>query len=66
MAAGKGFGVTINLVNGATECVDKPDDDVRAALNERVCYYQKFTQILNTTPGPGALSCGPSPAACLP
>lgn len=64
MTSGRGFGATIDLVNGAIECGDKPDEAAKNAVKERVCFYQDFVKILGTTPGPGELSCGPSVVTC--
>lgn len=42
-----GFGMTINVINGALEC-NQPHN---SKTKDRIGYYQTFTQILGVTPG---------------
>ncbi|GIH90264.1 glycoside hydrolase family 19 protein [Planobispora siamensis] len=52
MVNGRGFGETIRSINGSLECNGRNP----AQVQSRVASYQKFVQILGTTPG-GNLSC---------
>ncbi|MBG0828612.1 chitinase [Planomonospora sp. ID67723] len=52
MVNGRGFGETIRSINGALEC----NGGNPAQVQSRIASYQKFTQILGTTPGSN-LSC---------
>jgi hypothetical protein len=52
MVGGHGFGETIRSINGAIEC----DGGNPAQVQSRIDSYQRFVQILGTTPG-GNLSC---------
>ena len=47
-----GFGMTINIINGALEC-NQPTDD---RVEDRVLYYQRYCEMLGVDPGP-ALYC---------
>jgi predicted chitinase len=60
----KGFGATIDIVNGVEECHGGTQSYARQAVTERVCYYQKYVQILGTTVGPGDLNCGTTVGTC--
>nr|BFE87295.1 hypothetical protein GCM10020093_098960 [Planobispora longispora] len=44
---GRGFGETIRSINGSLECGGRNPAQVQSRVNS----YQKFTQILGTTPG---------------
>lgn len=48
-----GFGLTVNIINGGLECGHGADDRV----NDRIGFYERFTSILGTDPGPN-LDCG--------
>ncbi len=48
-----GFGLTVNIINGGLECGRGADDRV----NDRIGFYERFTSILGTDPGPN-LDCG--------
>ncbi len=48
-----GFGLTINIINGGLEC-GRGDD---ARVRDRIGYYERFTALLGTEPGPN-LDCG--------
>ncbi|WP_433253592.1 glycoside hydrolase family 19 protein [Streptosporangium sp. CA-135522] len=52
MVNGAGFGETIRSINGALECNGRNPAQVQSRINA----YQRFVQILGTTPG-GDLSC---------
>jgi predicted chitinase len=52
MINGRGFGETIRSINGSIEC----NGGNPAQVQSRIAAYQRFTQILGTTPG-GNLSC---------
>ncbi|MDP9861003.1 MULTISPECIES: glycoside hydrolase family 19 protein [Streptosporangium] len=52
MVNGAGFGETIRSINGALECNGRNPAQVQSRINA----YQRFVQILGTTPG-GNLSC---------
>ena len=48
-----GFGLTTNIINGGLECGHGPDDRVA----DRVGFYERFTSLLGTDPGPNT-DCG--------
>lgn len=50
-----GFGMTINIINGALEC-NKGENQV--AMNNRINFYRHFLKLLNTTDANCACSCG--------
>jgi chitinase len=52
MVRGHGFGETIRSINGSLECNGRNPGQVQSRINA----YQRFVQILGTTPG-GNLSC---------
>jgi hypothetical protein len=52
MVNGAGFGQTIRSINGSLECDGKNPAQVQSRVNN----YQRFTQILGTSPG-GNLYC---------
>ncbi len=52
MVSGAGFGETIRTINGSVEC----NGGNPAEVQDRINYYQSFTQILGTTTG-GNLGC---------
>ncbi|WP_267888601.1 chitinase [Streptomyces sp. MMG1121] len=52
MVNGAGFGETIRSINGSVEC----NGGNPAEVQDRINYYQSFTQVLGTTPG-GNLGC---------
>jgi predicted chitinase len=52
MVNGRGFGETIRSINGALECNGRNP----AQVQSRIASYQRFVQILGTSPG-GNLSC---------
>nr|WP_240197016.1 glycoside hydrolase family 19 protein [Nonomuraea lactucae] len=52
MVNGHGFGETIRSINGALECGGRNPAQVQSRVNA----YQRFVQILGTTPG-DKLSC---------
>ncbi|MCQ4045090.1 glycoside hydrolase family 19 protein [Streptantibioticus rubrisoli] len=52
MVNGVGFGETIRSINGSVEC----NGGNPAEVQDRINYYQSFTQILGVTPG-GNLGC---------
>lgn len=47
MTSNSGFGQTIRSINGALEC----DGGNPAQVQDHVANYQRFVQILGTTPG---------------
>jgi len=52
MVSGRGFGETIRSINGSLECNGRNPAQVQSRINN----YQRFVQILGTTPGDN-LSC---------
>jgi hypothetical protein len=52
MINSRGFGETIRSINGSLECNGRNP----AQVQSRIDAYQRFVQILGTTPG-GNLSC---------
>jgi hypothetical protein len=50
-----GFGMTINIINGAVEC---GQGDTMFSMNDRIGFYQHFLQKLGVTDPNCACSCG--------
>jgi len=50
-----GFGMTINIINGAVEC---NQGDNMPSMNDRIAYYQHFLKMLNVKDDNCACSCG--------
>jgi chitinase len=53
MTTDAGFGETIRTINGSIEC----GGGGPAQVGDRVNYYQRFTQMLGVTVGPGRVDC---------
>jgi chitinase len=55
-----GFGMTINIINGAMECKSQ-DPHIKANREDRIGFYRRFAAALGTTTGPDCDCSGMAP-----